>query len=104
MKRLIMASNLYKIYQIDSHDDLWRDVLMGSEWLKKRNIELSINDYKKVYELKADTDDLEEVFKILNINHPTDYKARSLSVGDVVEHDGVFYFVDRYGFNADVIK
>lgn len=102
MKRLVKASNKYIIYQISNDNDLRRDALMGSEWLEKYNINLSIDDYEKVYELQANN--LEEVYRILNINHPVDYKARSLSVGDVIYHDGVFYFVDDIGFNTDVIK
>lgn len=103
MKRLIkQASDLYKIYQIDADNKLWREVLMGSDWLKKRNIEVSINDYEKVYELESTG--LEEVYRTLNIKHPADYKARSLSVGDVIAHDGTYYFVDTFGFSTDVIK
>jgi hypothetical protein len=32
----------------------------------------------------TDTGLLEEVFRVLNVDHPGDYKERSLSVGDVV--------------------
>jgi hypothetical protein len=32
----------------------------------------------------TDTELLEVVFRMLNVNHPTDYAERSLSVGDVV--------------------
>ena len=32
----------------------------------------------------TDTETLEEVFQVLNVDRPEDYKERSLSVGDVV--------------------
>ena len=43
------------------------------------------------------------IFALLNLHHPTDYTARSLSVSDVVEYehdDGsrTAYFCDTVGF------
>lgn len=47
-------------------------------------------------------DILERLFQILNVAHPADYKARSLSVSDVValQHDNGerFYYCDVFGF------
>lgn len=44
----------------------------------------------------------EDIFKMLNTAHPADYKARSLSVGDVILFHGAFmrvaYAVDSFGF------
>lgn len=54
--------------------------------------------YEMVWEGDLDTDDLERVYTILNIEHPANYTARSLSCSDVVETaDGLFY-CDRFGF------
>lgn len=45
---------------------------------------------------------LEHLFQMLNTEHPADYKARSLSVSDVVsllDDDGErFYYCDVFGF------
>lgn len=41
--------------------------------------------YGCVYDGDLQTDDLEEIFAILNIEHPDDYKGHSLSVSDIVE-------------------
>ena len=67
----------------------------------------NIGDYDKVYEttrealgLKpADPETLlEKIYSIFNIYRPDDYKARSLSVSDVVTLDGTAYYVDSFGF------
>lgn len=45
---------------------------------------------------------LERLFRVLNMEHPADYKARSLSVSDVVSLPGDdgerFYYCDVFGF------
>lgn len=45
---------------------------------------------------------LEDIYEKLNIAHPADYTARSLSVSDiiVIKHDDTitYYFCDRIGF------
>ena len=59
--------------------------------------------YSIAYSGKLDAETLEDIFRILNVHHPKDYKARSLSVSDVVEIKGrtgksKFYFCDTIGF------
>lgn len=41
---------------------------------------------------------MEEVFHLFNFDHPVDFTGRSMSVSDVVETDGKFYFCDSVGF------
>lgn len=71
------------------------------------NVEL--DDYAVVYASALPEFDpdhtyrtLEMLFETLNIARPADYKARSLSVSDIVavKHDNVisYYFCDRVGF------
>ena len=47
---------------------------------------------------------LDEVFHVLNVNHPENYKNRSLSVGDVVsitiDDETTYYAVDTFGFKT----
>jgi hypothetical protein len=43
---------------------------------------------------------LEYMFRVLNIEHPVDYRERSLSVGDVVTIDGHAYVCDVLGWKA----
>ena len=57
------------------------------------------NAYDCVYTLKLDDDsNLEDVYTMLNIDHPRDYNARSLSMSDIVETGGRFWYVDSFGF------
>ena len=76
-------------------------------WDMARNY-FDLKDYYVVYigELndskKEDDEILNELFEIFNINHPEDYHARSLSVGDVVQiirGDIIkYYYCDMIGW------
>lgn len=61
--------------------------------------------YRLVYKGTIDTNDLNKIWEIFNINHPEDYKARSLSVSDIVvisndtSANEERYFVDSFGFH-----
>jgi len=50
--------------------------------------------------IEEDIEDLlEYIFRIFNIGEkPNSYKGHSLSVSDIVELDGVMYYVDGFGF------
>ena len=85
-----------KIYQLPvEHDRCFR----GSEPGKK----IPLEDYKLVWEGELVARTLEKVYRELNYAHPADYKARSLSVSDIVEvigEDGVRnkWFCDSVGW------
>ena len=63
---------------------------------------LSLRDYEVVYEgvIKDSNveDALEELFMIFNTCWPADFKGHSMSVSDVVELEGVYYYCDHVGF------
>lgn len=66
------------------------------------NKRVSMEDYELVWEGELDAKAIEEVYVILNRNPPEGYKARSLSVSDIV---GVavgwqerLYFCDSVGW------
>ena len=59
--------------------------------------------YQHVYQAECETDDPEEIFRKFNLFHPADYRARSLSVSDIVAfekgpEDRSFYFCDTFSF------
>ena len=95
-----------RIYQVNTERDPERLAFMGSDFLMKKqggmNLDSSI--YDSVFEGTVECRSLEDVYAVFNRNHPTGYKARSLSVSDVVEvvdADKVkagFYFCDSFGF------
>lgn len=62
------------------------------------------NHYRCVYKGTICTTDLDRIWEIFNINHPEDYKARSLSVSDIIilsdaNGNKERYFVDSFGFH-----
>lgn len=95
-----------RIYQINMKRDTDRLAFMGSELLEKNlgSFAVDSNIYDKVYEGEVSCENLEDVYKMFNINHPEGYKDRSVSVSDVVEimdddtHTHGFYFCDSIGF------
>lgn len=95
-----------KIYQVNTDRDEQQVAFFGMEALPKFQGSSEINSsiYDSVYVGNVDCKTLEDVYRKFNNDHPAGYKARSLSVSDVVEvikSDSVksgFYFCDSFGF------
>ena len=95
------------IYQIDMDRDEKRVCFMSLAHLETLTgaKEPDSADYEIAYTgYISKTESLEDIYRRLNIDHPTDYRTRSLSVSDVVEvhnsdtiRDGC-YFCDSFGF------
>lgn len=95
-----------RIYQVNTERDSENLAFMGSDFLMKKqggmNFDSSI--YDSVFEGTVECRSLEDVYDVFNHRHPTGYKARSLSVSDVVEVieaekvEKGFYFCDSFGF------
>ena len=89
-----------KIYQINQDRD--NENLAFRTLPPNRNIPSEI--YDKVYESEVDCSNLEDVYRMFNIEHPADFRGRSLSVSDiveVVESNRItpgYYYCDTYGF------
>lgn len=67
-----------KIYQLPvEHERCFRCFEEGKR--------VPVEDYELVWEGELIARTLEKVYRELNYAHPTDYKARSLSVSDIVE-------------------
>lgn len=75
------------IYQINKSRDVNRVAFDGLELLKKlhgqNDVDRSI--YDKVFSGEVNCKDLEDVYRMFNLEHPWGYTGRSLSVSDVVE-------------------
>lgn len=95
-----------KIYQVNMERDEKRIAFMGLDVFPKfqGSNEVKSSLYDSVYIGEVDCKNLEEVYQKFNLDHPAGYKARSLSVSDVVEvieSDSMksgFYFCDSFGF------
>lgn len=92
-----------RIYQIemslDEHNVAFRS---HTEMQGKYPIGIPASLYRMVYEGVVPTKELSVVFYIFNMAHPQDYRARSLSVSDVIEvveeSGSTFYYCDTIGF------
>ncbi len=95
----------YQIYQIKLEEDTARYVFTGKEEAIRFGLSFPPPRelYDLVYEGTCDAFMPEGLFEELNIRHPADYRARSLSISDVVVYDFGFgnqlaLFCDTYGF------
>ena len=98
----------FSIYQINMDRDSANVCFIGMESLEKIKGTKEVNAaaYDRVYDGKMDCISLENIYQKFNVDHPADYKGRSLSVSAVVEiresdtlNPG-FYFVDSIGFKS----
>lgn len=89
----------YAIWMLPSRHEMR---FMGSHYFEDFDKVFSFADYKKVYEGCLEVEDasqvVDKVFHILNVEHPADYRNPSLSVSDIVEVDGKFFFCDSFGW------
>lgn len=95
-----------KIYQVNLDRDQHNVGFMGMDALQRiqGNTEVNSSVYDSVFEGEVQCKTLEDVYAMFNHDHPQGYKARSLSVSDVVEivedeklQPG-FYFCDSIGY------
>ena len=80
----------FSIYQINVDRDTANVCFIGMESLEKIKGTKEVNAaaYDRVYDGKMDCISLENIYQKFNVDHPADYKGRSLSVSDVVEIRG----------------
>jgi hypothetical protein len=90
-----------RIWQLKRETDALMKFIGYDEMLRNFG-EPKPEDYETVYDGQIETNDLNEIFEMFNINHPQGYTGHSLSMSDVVElySDGAseFHYVDRFGF------
>lgn len=94
-----------KIYQVNMDRDESNLAFMSLDFLQKKGFQQpDAGQYDLVFEGSLPCNTLEDVYKVFNLSHPHGYKARSLSVSDVVEIvedeklKSGFYFCDSFGF------
>ena len=92
-----------RIYQIEmSLDEQNVAFRPYTEMQEKYPGDIPANLYRMIYEGVVPTEDFSVVFYIFNMEHPQDYRGRSLSVSDVIEvveeSSSTFYYVDTIGF------
>ena len=98
----------FSIYQINTDRDDNRVCFLGLDTLERFQHSKAVDPalYDRVYDGNLGCSSLETIYEKFNLDHPADYKGRSLSVSDVVEikesdtFNPGFYFVDSIGFKA----
>ena len=98
----------YTIYQLPADNDF---CFMGSDFWNRKGRTVDINEYNKVYTGYTDinseseediSESLEMIYQNFNINKPSDYTGRSLSMSDIIEFNVLGnirrFYVDFVGF------
>ena len=96
---------VYTVYQLPIEDDL---IFMDKDFAEKKlgrkiSVKEDLQRYKEVYRGRIFSEErtdiiLDEIFYKLNVEHPEDYKARSLSVSDIVLFEDEYYFCENIGW------
>ena len=93
----------YNIYQLKSTPQTRYAKFEEYNIAKKEIPTLSLErDYDKVYTgcMSSRSDILNILFQKFNTERPPDFTGHSLSVSDIIEVDGVYYYVQPIGFLA----
>ena len=90
----------FKLYQIKDVENCSYSFLGFKD---AKQFGFTLDDYEVVYDnevkISSDVEDmLETIFYILNCHRPEDFTRRSMSVSDVVELNGKYYYTDTIGF------
>ncbi len=94
---------MYSIFMLKDNNDTFAKRFMRYEWTMAHG-GVNFAEYDTVYtghiEPRATVEEtLEAIFLMFNIDHPEDYRGRSLSVSDLVAlEDTGTYFCDSVGF------
>lgn len=89
----------YTIFQLPTEND---NAFMNHRFAEAHG-GVKIHDYESIYTGYIAGNDpvevLEKIYIKFNLNHPSDYKGRSLSVSDLVAlEDTGTYFCDSFGW------
>lgn len=93
----------YAIYHVDEGTPGKQHLFMNMAMVKEDGITIDAANYKCVYSGRLhENENLDDLYAMFNDNPPTDYKAHSMSVSDVIitnrGGDMQAYYVDRFGF------
>lgn len=101
-----MNSHKFKIFQVKKIFSRYHGFLSLESYKKIQKQEINIGRYNLVWEDTINTyrddeiDILEDLFRLFNIDRPKNFKGHSMSVGDIVEIFGKFYYCDSEGWEA----
>ena len=94
----------FKLFQLRHEEDTIRKYgFMDFDFAQEHGF--SIEDYEVTYEGEIEAgryieETLENIWVKFNINRPEDFRGHSLSVSDIVQINGHFYYVEGIGFKV----
>lgn len=96
----------FKIHQIDDRKKNARYYMYSSlELLEEMGLKLSKDLYQEVWSEEIDvnpSDSLDylfdKIYERFNLFAPKNFYGHSLSVSDIIEYDGHYYYCDDYGW------
>ena len=90
----------FRVYQIRKNvDDRYYKVFEPYDRLIKHFGKVDFNDYHCIYKgLCKKESKLDDIYRMCNLNHPVGYAGHSLSVSDIVDMDGKYYYCDSVGW------
>jgi hypothetical protein len=102
---------MFRLHQIDTNVDENSALFKRISKRKFRNIPDNVNvidykgdNYKCVYQREYNGvgggETLSDIWEEFNINHPVGFRGHSLSISDIVEIDGVFYYCLSRGWRV----
>lgn len=72
------------------------------------SVKINLDEYQEVWDGTINSSSvkqgLEDLFYIFNMQHPPGYTGRSLSISDVIEIDGEYYYCQAVGWLKVEIK
>lgn len=93
----------YKIYQLKKEYFVERFGI-PMKWVGDRFGKIDLEKYNLVYQrtkctnVKSINTFLEDLFYVFNMDRPEDFTGHSMSVSDIVEVNGEFYYCDSFGW------
>ena len=93
---------MYRLYQVKK-EKFYDFGFMSFEDVEKHHGKGSVvkGNYDMVYEFEMYSSEdirLDDIYAMFNVSRPDDFKGHSLSVSDVVEYNGEFYYCDDIGW------
>ena len=87
-----------KLYQIAPEKDDKNLMFMSYEFTVLHG-GINAGSYELVFDGDLPAQTAEDVFRIFNLEHPSGYRGRSMSVSDIVWMEGLgYWFCDSVGF------
>lgn len=90
----------FKIYQMHIENNA---KFMSLDFVKENNLPLALSDYENVYEGEVEVPEgksnetvCDHIYMKFQGAKPEGYKGHSISMSDVIELDGKFYYCDEY--------